>query len=67
MIFAEWVEVLAHQWRCQAENMVIAVLALSSQLINDWFNVEDVPGYHRIVQHREATEGVHLIAEFPSP
>ena len=66
VISAERVEVLAHQRRCQAENVVIAVLALSTQLINDCFEVEDVLGHHRIVQHREATEGVHLVAEFPS-
>ncbi len=35
VISGERVEVLAHQRRCQAENVVIAVLALSTQLIND--------------------------------
>ena len=33
VISAERVQVLAHQRRCQAENVVIAVLALSTQLI----------------------------------
>lgn len=66
MIFAKRVEVLAHQWSCQAENVIAAILALSMQLINDWFNVEYVPAHYRIVQDGEATEGVHLIAEFPS-
>lgn len=35
VISAERVEVLAHQRRCQTENVVIAALALSTQLINE--------------------------------
>jgi len=54
VISAERVEVLAHQRRCQAENVVIAVLALSTQLINE--RETQSFGLFRIVE---------WIAEFP--
>jgi hypothetical protein len=40
---------------------------LGSQLLDDGLDVHHVPGHHRVVQHRQAAEGVQLIAELPPP
>src|SRR5216684_3953829 len=58
---------LVHQWGRQRQRGVIDRVALSSLLLDQSSDADDVPGNHRVVQHAQAAKRAELIVEATAP
>jgi len=66
MVPSKRIDVFAKQGRDVAQGFVINVVSVSPQLADNLADVNHVPGNDGVVQNRETTECVNLVAKFAS-
>jgi hypothetical protein len=66
VILSKRVDVLPKQRGCEAQNIVVDHLAFSAELADYRPDVQRIPSNNSVVQHRQTTERVDLIAELAS-
>src|SRR4029077_19316824 len=67
VILSKRVDVLPKQRGCEAQNIVVDHLAFSAELADYIPDVQRIPSNDSVVQDRQTTERVDLIAELASP
>jgi hypothetical protein len=67
VILSKRVDVLPKQRGCEAQNIVVDHLAFSAELADYIPDVQRIPSNDSVVQDRQTTERVDLIAELTSP
>jgi hypothetical protein len=63
VVLSERVDVFPHQRSGQAQCGVIDFMPFRAEVVNQRADVQRVPSDHGVMQHRQATERVELIAE----